>query len=157
METLPRFIIERVELPTEFIGSMYDAQRNLICKTMELPWRNNAVGNSAELASCIAYGVHVFEKMPGNEKYPDGYFRARKIKGRLINSNYKDKNGNPMSSILMHPITYVKDLRGCIGCGSRFADVNGDNIPDMVESRAKLRWMVKNLPDVFEVEIIKKP
>lgn len=153
---MERYILPRVELPTETLGSIYTLNNELICKTMELPWRNNKVGKTFETASCIPYGIHVFEKMPGNDKYPDGYFRARKVAGRTVNHNYKDKNGQSMSSILIHPITYVKDLLGCIGVGSRFHDFNKDGVPDMAESKVKLKWMIDNLPDVFELEIIKK-
>lgn len=153
---MERFTLPRVELPTETLGSIYSPNNELICKTMELVWRNNQVGKTADTASCIPYGIHIFECMPGIEKYPDGYFRARKIEGRTINKNFLDKNGEPMSRVLMHPITYVKDLLGCIGVGSRFHDFNNDGVPDMAESKAKLKWMVQVMPKVFELEIIKK-
>ncbi len=61
-----------------------------------------------------------------------------------------------MSSILMHPITLVKDLLGCIGVGSRFLDINKDGVPDMADSVKKLAWMYEHMPNVFELEIIKK-
>lgn len=153
---MERFILPRVELPTETLGSILTLKNELICKTLELPWRNNQVGQTSATASCIPYGIHVFEVMPGIDKYPDGYFRARKIEGRTINKNFLDKNGQPMSRVLMHPITYVEDLLGCIGCGSRFVDLDGDGVPDMAQSKAKIKWMVQNMPKVFELEIIKK-
>ena len=43
---LKRYIIERVYLPTETLGSWYDDLRNMVCKTMELPWRNNQRDNT---------------------------------------------------------------------------------------------------------------
>jgi hypothetical protein len=159
---LPRYKLPRVPIivdgvEKENLGSIYAPNGDLICKTMELAWRNNKVGQTADTASCIPLGIHIFEKMPGNDHYPDGYFRARQIAGRTINHNYKDKNGQSMSSVLMHPITYVKDLLGCIGVGSRLIDLNGDGVPDMAESKIKLKWMVQNMPDVFELEIYIKP
>src|SRR5688572_1890742 len=127
---MERFILPRVYLfdkngvATETLGSIYAPNKvDIICKTMELPWRNNRGGNDPNTASCIPLGIRIFEKMPGNEKYPDGYFRARKVEGRRENPAYLDMNGEPMSMILIHPITKVSGLRGCIGAGSRFLDI----------------------------------
>lgn len=61
-----------------------------------------------------------------------------------------------MSAILMHRITYVKDLLGCIGIGGKFQDLNGDGVPDMIESGKTLQEMWETMPDVFELEIILK-
>lgn len=138
---------------------MYDSNGELICKTMELPWRNNVRDNPNTIeneASCIPEGVYIFEKQLPKADRPYGYFRARAIPGRSLNKFIKDKFGSSMSSILIHRITYVKDLLGCIGVGGRFHDFNKDGVPDMADSSSKLEWMYKNLPDVFELEIIKK-
>lgn len=153
---MEKFILPRVELPTETLGSIYTLKNELICKTMELVWRNNKIGKTADTASCIPYGIHIFEKMPPNEGRDYGHFRCRQVPGRNINKNFLDMNGLPMSSILMHRITYVKDLLGCLGIGSRFNDLNKDGVPDIEGSSKKLQWMYENMPKVFELEIIKK-
>lgn len=164
---MERYVLERVYLfdkfgnPVETLGSIYDLSRNIICKTMELPWRNNQKDDPntpINEASCIPEGLYIFEKQaPGTFGRYYGYFRARAIQGRTINKSALDANKKPMSSILMHRITYVKDLLGCIGIGSRFFDFNKDGWPDMAESGKKLEWMYQNMPDVFELEIKKKP
>lgn len=141
-----RYRLERVYLPTETLGSIYGPDGALICKTMELPWKNN-VSN----ISCIPEGVHIFKKMAPGYGRNYRYFRAVKVAGRSMNLTLN------MSTILIHPITYVKDLLGCIGVGSRHADLNGDGVPDMAESTKKLKWMTDNMPDEFELEIVKKP
>jgi hypothetical protein len=148
---LPRFTLPRVYLPTETLGSIYSPENELICKTMELPWKMNQRG-----VSCIPEGVYVFEKQLPKADRPYGYFRARAIPGRSLHPTIVDKFGNPMSSILIHRITFVKDLLGCIGVGGRFHDFNKDGVPDMAESSSKLDWMYRNLPDVFELEIKRK-
>lgn len=150
------FELPRVYLPKETLGSMYFEDGKMICKTMELPYRNNKVGKTYLEASCIPEGTYIFEAMPPTDHYPDGYFRCRAVSGRTINKNFKDAAGNYMSSILMHPITYVSGLLGCIGVGSRFADLDKDGVPDMEASKIKLAWMVKNLPKIFAVRIFKK-
>lgn len=56
----------------------------------------------------------------------------------------------------MHRITYVKDLLGCIGIGGKFADLNKDGVPDMVESSKTLQEMYEKLPEEFTLKITKK-
>jgi hypothetical protein len=140
-----RFRIERVYLPTETLGSMYNPTGELICKTLELPWKDNKSN-----LSCIPEGIYTVRKMRPGFGRDYGYFRFMTVPGRTVNRVLG------MSTILIHPITYVKDLLGCIGVGSRFADLNKDGVPDMAESRTKLQWMYDNLPEEFEVEIVKK-
>jgi len=149
---LPRYFLERVYLPTSTPGSWYDRGGvNLICKTLELPFRNNSISPDPWHASCIVEGVHLFVLQPPRPDRNYEYFRCVHAPGR---NWYPDTR---MSSILVHPITYVSGLLGCIGVGSRFADLDNDGIPDMVESTKKLLWMTKNLPKAFELEILKKP
>jgi len=147
---MKRYLLERVYLPTETLGSWYDpdpAEMVLICKTMELPWKDNQNN-----ISCIPEGVYLLKKMPPGFGRDYGYFRFVKVPGRGVNMAFNP----PMSTILVHRITYVKDLKGCVGVGSRFADFNKDGVPDMEESGKKLQWMWENLPDEFELEIVKK-
>jgi len=133
-------------LPTETLGSWWNSLGSeVVCKTMELPWKNNNHN-----ISCIPEGLYIVTKRaPIPENDPLGR-RARDYWHFEIH-NVKDRAG-----ILVHRITYVKDLRGCIGVGSRFKDFNKDGVPDMEESGKKLQWMVDNLPDKFELLITKK-
>lgn len=156
---LKHFVLERVYLPTETLGSWYDGA-TLICKTLERPNRNNQRDNpntEENESGCIPEGIYILEKQEPKEDRPYGYFRFRAIPGRSLNKYIKDKLGNYMSSILVHRISYVKDLLGCIGVGGRFADLNKDGVLDMADSSSKLEWMYRNLPDVFILEIKKKP
>ena len=130
--------LERVYLKPETLGSIYNAEGDIICKTMELPWKNNERN-----VSCIPEGTYLVIKQPPKDSRPYAYFRLPEVPGR--------------SGILIHRITYVKDLRGCIGVGSRFHDFNKDGIPDMAESGVKLQWMIDNLPEKFYLEITRKP
>jgi hypothetical protein len=142
MET---YKLERVYLPTQTLGSIYDTKGNLICKTMELPWLENKSN-----VSCIPEGSYLIHKQEPSFGRKYGYFRFDKVQNRGMNQVAKK------STILIHRITYVKDLRGCIGVGGRFVDLNKDGDPDMVDSGKKLQWMYENLPDQFILEIVKK-
>lgn len=146
---MEKYTIERVYLPTETLGSWYDKNRVIICKTMELAWRDNKSSADSSIASCIPEGTYTVRKNPPKESRPYGYFRFDYVGGRRVGDDGK-------SHILVHRITYVKDLLGCVGVGGRFHDFNKDGVPDMAESSAKLEWMYKNLPDVFQLEIKKK-
>lgn len=130
--------LERVYLPTETLGSIYSPSGELICKTLELPWLENK-----RSVSCIPEGSYRVIYQPPKPGRDYEYFRLPLVPGR--------------SGILIHRITFVKDLKGCIGVGSRFMDLNKDGVPDMVESGRKLQWMIDNLPREFTLTIIKKP
>lgn len=150
MET---FWIERVYLPTETLGSMYDVKGNLICKTMELPWLNNQRDDpktKSNEASCIPEGSYLVMKQAPSFGRSYGYFRFKNVPGRGY--NYVAE----ASTILIHRITYVKDLLGCIGVGEMFKDLNGDNVPDMVGSSKTLEKMYRELPDQFLLIIKEK-
>lgn len=143
---LPEYFIERIYLKLSTPGSMYDTDgKTLICKTLELPWLNN-LGNK----SCVPERTYLVLKMRPSFGRDYGYFRFSYVEGRTMNQEAD------MSSILMHPITFVKDLLGCVGVGSRHADLDGDSLPEMVESKVKLKWMYDNLPAAFLVTIKKK-
>lgn len=130
-------ILPRVYLPTETLGSIYDAAGNLLCKTMELPWRENK-----RAISCIPEGTYRVIKQPPKPGRDYAYFRLPTVKWR--------------TGILIHRITFVKDLKGCIGVGGMFKDLNGDNVPDMIESSKTLQHLIDTLPDEFYLTITKK-
>lgn len=149
MAELKKYTLERVYLPTETLGSIYDSERYLICKTMELCWRDNKSSADSNLASCVPEGTYKVVKQQPKPSRNYGYFRFEYVPGRRVGPDN-------MSHILIHRITYVKDLLGCVGVGSRFHDFNKDGVPDMAESSVKMEWMFQNLPDEFLLEIKKK-
>lgn len=128
--------IRRVYLETETLGSWY-LNNVVLCKTMELPWNENK-----RSISCIPEGFYEVRKelTSGKHKYP--HFRIYDVPGR--------------SGILVHKITYVKDLRGCIGVGKAFADLNRDGVPDMIQSGIALQELYDTMPNLFQLTIKKK-
>lgn len=137
---MTEYTLWRVYLATETLGSMYGPGGEFgefICKTLELPWKDNA-----RAISCIPEGVYRVIYQPPKPGRDYEYFRLPDVPGR--------------SGILIHKITYVKDLKGCIGVGSRFLDINKDGVPDMIESGKKLEWMIANMPKEFNLRIVKK-
>ncbi len=129
-------LLERVYLPTETLGSMY-YEGQMICKTMELPWKDNAHN-----VSCIPEGIYTVVKEAYTEHHPYPHMRVL---------NVPDRNG-----ILWHKITYVSGLLGCIGIGSAFQDLNKDGVPDVIGSSIALNKIYALLPDKFSIHIKKK-
>jgi len=144
-------IVERVYLQSETLSSLY-FDGEYLCKGMELQWKNNQ-----RSISCIPEGTYLCTKEPpipkddpdtlvdesGGRKPRDyWHFRIHKVPGR--------------SGILIHKITYVKDLQGCLGTGMSFKDFNKDGILDMAESGKALQLLVDKLPDVFNITFKEK-
>ena len=102
--------------------------------TMELPWNNNNRN-----ISCIPEGMYQVIKQSATKIRPYDYFRFVHVDGR--------------TGILIHRITYVKDLRGCIGVGREWFDINKDGTPDLIKSGQALTEMIKILPDQFTITI----
>lgn len=152
---LPRYTIEVVYLPTVTLGSMFPGsiriEENIIAKTLELPWRNNKVSMDPKLASCIPEGIMLVHKQFPTPTRKYGFFRIAHVPGRHWHPDIK------MSSCLFHRGAFPEDLLGCIIPGSRHVDLNGDSVPDVIDSGKKLEWMYRNLPEVFELEKRKKP
>lgn len=134
MKTL---ILERVYLPTETLGSIYDEDGSFLAKSMELPWKDNQ-----RSVSCIPEGTYRVIKQPPKADRPYWYFRLPNVPGR--------------SGILIHRISYVSGLKGCIGLGGAFKDLNNDCVPDMINSSVTLKKLVETLPDEFLITIRKK-
>lgn len=137
--------VERVKLPTACPGSWYGEDGQLVAKTLELPDKNNRRG-----VSCFPEGWYIVTKeqpIPAND--PQG----RKERGYV---HFRIHNVPGRSGILVHRLTYVKDLEGCIGVGSKHVDLNADGIPDIVESGKTLQWMAENLPDMFILHVKEK-
>jgi len=130
-----KVVIERVYLETETLSSLYvlDGALDTViyqCKGMELPWKENK-----RSISCIPEGEYTVVKEEFTEKHQYPHFRVLDVKGR--------------SGILWHKITYVKDLKGCLGIGGAFQDLNKDGVPDIVSSGVTLQKLYDLLPDRF--------
>lgn len=105
----------------------------LLC-TLELPWNANQRN-----ISCIPEGIYSVIKQSATQSRPYNFFRLPTVPGR--------------SGILIHKITYVKDLKGCIGIGMKLSDINKDGIPDMIKSTEGLAKLWEVTPEQFTITI----
>jgi hypothetical protein len=136
---MKRYKMLRVYLPDRTLSSLIDPElpldKQIIAKILERPWLNNEHN-----ISCIPEGIYIVRKNPPKESRPYTYFRFDHVEGR--------------NNILIHRGNETADSKGCLLACSRFT--NSDH-PEGLESSVKLAWMAANMPDVFELEIVKKP
>lgn len=96
-----------------------------LCRTIELPWMNNAKGSSCIPAG--AYGL-AFTHSP---RYNRRMWRVLDVPGR--------------DGILIHPANYIRQLRGCIAPGVSLKDIDGDGMIDAVSSGAAMAKLLEAL------------
>lgn len=133
---MERLVLERVYLFDRTLGSIYRGSE-LICKTLELPWKDNK-----RSISCIPEGLYKVIKQPPKKDRPYPYFRLLSVPKR--------------SGILIHRGINPAHSKGCILAASRFVNIE-TKAPTLSDSGAKLTWMTNNLPDEWELLIRAKP
>jgi len=112
----------------ETLGALvvYDELEKVFeCKSLELPWK----GNKTDI-SCIPRGMyHVNHR--SSPKYGD----------HLIIEDVVYR-----THILIHVANYFSDIKGCVGVGKSYADINGDGVIDITSSRNTLKELVNIVP-----------
>lgn len=103
------------------------------CTTLELSFNANLKN-----ISCIPTGT--YKVTPRYSKKYDNHYLVNDVIGR--------------DYILIHVANYYYDLKGCIGVGSDFYDINKDGEHDITSSRATLKKLKELAPDGFELIII---
>lgn len=106
-----------------------------MCRTLELPWKNNARN-----VSCIPTGKYYVIKQPPKQTRPYTHFRFMRV--------------NKRDGILIHKITYVKDLRGCIGVGLVLNEDAKKGTCQMLHSTSAMELLARKLPETFIIDII---
>lgn len=114
---------------------------NFVCKTLELPWKDNA--NSI---SCFTPGKYLCKHTRSNS------FSASQGKDVFT---YEITGVPGRSGVRIHSANYVSELRGCIALGDAHKDINMDGLKDVVHSGATVKAFeeLMNYED-FELEII---
>jgi len=104
----------------------------VVAKTMELPWLGNA-----NRISCIPVGTYKVERRR-SQKYGI-HFHVTGVPKRSL--------------ILIHHANYYHDLLGCIGVGATHADIDQDGYLDITSSKAKMKELLRILPQTFDLVI----
>jgi len=101
-------------------------------KTLELPWLDNQ-----RRISCI----------------PEGVYQVMKHISPKFGKTFFLPDVPNRSEILIHKGNYTRDTLGCILPGSKFKDIDGDTLPDVIESGQTMNTLWRLLPNEFEIEI----
>lgn len=102
------------------------------CFTLELPWHGNSRG-----ISCI----------------PSGTYKAFKRESSKNGSVVELRDVPNRTFIQIHSGNYTRQIEGCILVGDGIKFLDGDEIPDVTNSKATLTKLLAKLPDEFEIEI----
>jgi hypothetical protein len=103
------------------LSFMQDNGQVFLCKTLELPWKDN----HAE-TSCIPAGT-----------YNCSFTKSAKFTAREGHDvfTYELENVPGRGGIRIHSANFFSDLLGCIALGGALQDINGDGEQDVVNSR----------------------
>jgi hypothetical protein len=100
--------------------------------TLELPWRDNQ-----RRVSCI----------------PPGTYKGVKHTSPKFGQCVHITGVPERSEILIHPANRVDQLLGCIAPGMLSADLNGDGLEDVTNSKFTCENLLRSLPNEFEVKV----
>jgi hypothetical protein len=119
------------------LGNLYVYNGEVVefsCKTIELPWKDNK-----KKVSCIPAGIYTLQKLKESPLFKYPHLWIKDVTGR--------------DGVKIHVANYVRELEGCIALGNAHADVDGDGIIDVSNSRRMLEKILAILPDVSKIEI----
>lgn len=112
---------------------LFDDDRLLLeCKTLELPWFNNATQKS-----CIPVGE--YKVVPRTSAKFKKHFHVLDVPNR--------------SYILIHAGNYYWDILGCILVGDSHIDINKDGFRDVTNSKITLNKLLVLSPNGFNLTI----
>lgn len=102
------------------------------CKTLELPWLNNAVGVSS---------------------VPPLEYKVVKRFSPRFQYHYHVQDVVKRDYILIHAGNFNTDTHGCILVGSAFRDINNDGVFDLIESKITLSKLLAVCGNSFNLKI----
>jgi len=102
------------------------------CFTLELPWKDNEIN-----VSCIWSGEYDAIKYDSPSK--GDVILLKGVRGR--------------SFIEIHSGNYTRQIKGCILVGDSIKYLDGDDIPDVTNSRNTLSKLLGVLPEDFKITI----
>lgn len=111
-------------------GQITDDTGDILCKTVELPWRDNETDKS-----CIPVGSYICDLY--HSPRHGQVWMLRNVPGR--------------TNCEIHAANTILDLEGCIGVGDSFGQVAG--LPAVLNSKATLANLRAILPRSFLLTI----
>nr|BDD47663.1 hypothetical protein 12 [bacterium] len=81
-------------------------------------------------------------------RIPPGYYPARRLVHPRFGKSFVIDNVTDRDGIMIHPLNFAEQSRGCIGVGQTFKDLNQDGRQDITNSRQT----IDNLYDLAVAE-----
>lgn len=147
---LPQIVHDRVYLPDRTLGSWMDERAGILCKILELPWKDNRRGISCipEGEYLVTYSDPVLPDDPNTEEDESGGRHPRPYAHYIIH-NVPNRSG-----ILVHRGARPTHSLGCQLVSGRFVKVDTSEPElDPADSGKKLQWLTENLPRQFRLLI----
>ena len=119
-QTEPKVILTRLNdngKQTTGVFDMYNNNKNIVCYSLELPWRDNKKN-----ISCI----------------PKGTYKCTLYNSPKFGKVYKVLNVPNRTNILIHIGNYNSQTQGCIMLGDELKDINKDGQKDVINSKLTL-------------------
>lgn len=85
---------------------------------------------------------------------PTGSYNVKSRYSSKYNDHFIIEDVPDRDFILIHPANFHTDLRGCIGIGKEFADINDDNRQDITQSRATMKKLLQIAPEGFNLIVL---
>lgn len=150
-DSLPQILHERIYLPDRTLGSWISSAGGILCKILELPWKENkrSISCIPESEYLVTYSEPVLADNPLTEADESGGRHPRPYAHYIIH-DVPNRSG-----ILVHAGTDITHSLGCQLTGGRFVDFNTDQ-PKLADSRSKLLWLTTNLPKKFRLLVESK-
>jgi len=124
------YLIRQPSTPQGTFGTIYKADKSVLCRTVERPWEDNQ-----HLISCI----------------PEGVYTCKSYKSPTKGDVWMVQNVPNRSDIEIHAANVYTDLEGCIGVGDSFGVIG--NTAAVLNSQATLAMLRETLPPMFLLTI----
>lgn len=108
----------------------------------------------AEIMQCCTLELPDRENKRNISRIPAGRYMVEQRWTEKFKSHFHVKNVPGRSGILTHTGNFYYQIEGCVLVGSDFKDINGDELPDVINSTATLSLLVKTMPRRFYVDIV---
>ena len=85
---------------------------------------------------------------------PEGIYLAKKHTSPKFGKCLWIQDVPNRSEILVHPANYSRQLLGCMALGMNFADIDGDGLVDVTESRKAVNKLLSLMGEDNEITIV---
>lgn len=114
---------------------LYDGEDIVFkCKTLELPWKNNA-----KRISCIPKGSYDCILVQNSPSFNYAHYNVQDVPGR--------------AGVKIHAGNYYTNIKGCLLFGKAHVDINKDGYVDVTSTRETLNELIEKAGKRFTLSV----